>query len=53
MEKKEPTEIDRLTDEMMGYVCDNLCRHPRQARDQEKLEDICAECNLGKFVVKS
>ena len=28
------------------YVCDELCRHLRDAKDQEELENFCAECKL-------
>lgn len=47
----EPTDMDKLTTEMMEHICDNLCKHPiRVGQTQEELEDICAECKMGKFV---
>lgn len=44
------TDMDKLTTEMMEHICDNLCKHPCNAKDQEELDDICAECKMGKFV---
>lgn len=46
----EPTDMDKLTTEMMEHICDNLCKHPCNAKDQEELDEICAECIMGKFV---
>jgi len=42
--------MDKTTTEMMEHICDNLCRHPEKATDQDALEDICAECKMGKYV---
>lgn len=42
--------MDEITMEMMEYICDNLCRHPREVEDQDELDDICAECEMGQFV---
>lgn len=42
-------QVESFTTEMMEHICDNLCRHPREASDQETLEDICAECRMGEF----
>ena len=47
----DQTDMDKLTTEMMEYICDNLCKHPiRVGQTQEELDDICAECRMGKFV---
>ena len=47
----EQTDMDKLTTEMMEHICDNLCKHPiRVGQIQEELDDICAECKMGKFV---
>lgn len=44
-------DMDKLTTEMMEHICDNLCKHPiREGQTQDELEDICAECKMGKFV---
>lgn len=51
MSKTEETIVDKLTTEMMEHICDNICKHPcRTDIDQEELEEICAECKMGKFV---
>lgn len=50
MEEKN-MDMDKLTTtEMMEHICDHLCKHPCNAKDQEELEDICAECKMGKYV---
>lgn len=44
------SKIDNITTVMMEYICDTLCRYPTTAADQDQLDDICAECEMGKFV---
>lgn len=49
--EEKNTDINRITTEMMEHICDNLCKHPNRVdMTQEELEDICAECKMGKFV---
>lgn len=43
-------KVDKITTEMMEHICDNLCRFPREAEDEDQLVDICAECEMGRFV---
>lgn len=43
-------KINQITTEMAEHICDELCRHPRDTGDDEKLEDICAECKLGQYI---
>lgn len=31
-------------EDMAGHVCDDLCRHRHDARDQEELDRICENC---------
>lgn len=49
----EQTEMDRLVEEMMEHICDELCRYPElcgyEAEGQEELERICAECKMGGY----
>lgn len=47
--KREVTEMDKLIDEMMNYICDELCRYPRYAESQEELDQACAGCRLCEF----
>ena len=44
------TKMDRITTEMAEHICDNLCKHPCQNLDQEELEEICANCELGHYI---
>ena len=42
--------IDKTTTEMAEHICDELCRYPKELNGEE-LEDICAECKLGHYMV--
>ena len=42
--------IESKMGEMVGIVCDKLCRYPREATDQEALEDICINCPISEHV---
>ena len=49
--QRAAVDMDKLTKEMMEHICDNLCKHPiRVGQTQDELDDICAECKMGKFV---
>lgn len=51
MENTQENVMDAITTEMMEHICDNICKHPcRTDIDQEELEEICADCKMGKFV---
>lgn len=43
-------DLDRLTTEMMEYVCDHLCRYPEMEPDKESLEEICEGCEIGGVI---
>lgn len=43
------TEMDKLVEPMMEHICDNLCRYPQEAKNQEELDRICADCKMGQF----
>lgn len=43
-------DLDRLTTEMMEYVCDHLCRYPEMEPDEESLEELCSGCKMGRFI---
>lgn len=46
-------EMPKVTTEMMGHICDNLCKHPiRVGQTQEELDDTCVECKMNEFVGK-
>ena len=40
-------EMEKIMEEMAEYVCDNICRH---RTDQDRMDDICAECEMGDHV---
>ena len=43
--------MEEIIDEMAGYVCDKICRHRiGDSLDQERLDEICAECDMGDHV---
>lgn len=46
------SETDKITAEMMSHICDELCRHPRYALDQEELDESCANCRLNGFICR-
>lgn len=51
MEEAEASDMDEITTKMMEHICDNICKYPiRVGHTQDELEDICAECKMGKFV---
>ena len=33
-----------MTEQEMEYLCDELCRHPRECKEQQELDEICAKC---------
>ena len=39
-------DLDRLTTEMMEYICDKLCRYPEMERDEESLAELCDGCGM-------
>jgi len=46
----EQNEMDKIVTPMMEHICDHLCRFPKEVSDPEALEEICAECQMGKYV---
>lgn len=32
------------TEHDMEYLCDELCRHPRECKKQQELDEICEKC---------
>ena len=41
--------MEEITSKMMEYICDTICKHPYTC-DQEELDAICADCEMGQFV---
>lgn len=46
----EQNEMDKVVTPMVEDICDHLCRFPKEASDPEAMEEICAECQMGKYV---
>jgi len=46
----EQNEMEKIVTPMMEDICDHLCRFPKEVSDPEALEEICAECQMGKYV---
>lgn len=49
MSKEEQTKMDQITTEMAEYICDKICRYPREM-EQEELDEHCCECEMGRFI---
>lgn len=49
MSKEEQTKMDQITTEMAEYICDNICRFPREM-EQEELDEHCCGCEMGRFI---
>ncbi|WP_367569330.1 hypothetical protein [Lacrimispora sp.] len=46
----EQNEMLNILTPMMEYVCDHLCRFPKEISDQEELDRICDGCQMGQYV---
>lgn len=44
------TVMDKITTEMAEHICDNICRFPREVEEQDELDEICCECEIGRFI---
>lgn len=48
-----PGQVTGLKDgveDMAAYVCDELCRHPREITEQEELDAVCRSCPVEVYV---
>lgn len=48
-----PEQVDSLkheAEDMAAHVCDELCRHPREITEQEKLNEVCEGCPVDVYV---
>lgn len=41
--------MEEIVNGMMCYVCDSLCKHRENAEDQDELDEICCECEMGRY----
>lgn len=44
-----PNPIPRGSEELLAYVCDELCRHRRPEMTQEELDAVCEKCSLERL----
>lgn len=46
----EQNEMLKIVTPMMEHVCDHLCRFPGEIERKVDLEEVCAGCQMGKYV---
>ncbi|MCI5996116.1 MAG: DUF551 domain-containing protein [Blautia sp.] len=44
-------EMLRILEPMMHCICDKLCIMPRKGYDQEKLDEVCNDCEVGQYSI--
>lgn len=44
------SEMNKVIEDMMGYVCDCICQYRVKAKNEEELSEICNDCHMGKHV---
>ena len=45
------TEMDNIVENMAEYICDHICRKPKEIADTEELEAYCAEeYDIGSYI---
>lgn len=37
------TKMDEIVENMANYICDHICKKPKEITDQEEMEAYCAE----------
>lgn len=41
--------MDEIVENMANYICDRICKKPKEITDQEEMEAYCAEeCEMGQ-----
>lgn len=48
--EEESNDMNKITTEMMEYICNHICKHPEKCIGETDLMDICCGCKMGKFV---
>lgn len=46
----EQNEMLKIVTPMMEHVCDCLCRFPWEIVSKEDLEEVCAGCEMQRYV---
>lgn len=44
-----PGPLPKKPEELLAYVCDELCRHRRPEMTQEELDAVCEKCSLERL----
>ena len=44
-----PGPLPKKPEELLAYVCDELCRHRRQEMTQKELDAVCEKCSLERL----
>lgn len=44
-----PGPLPKKPEELLSYVCDELCRHHLPEMTQEQLDAVCARCSLERL----
>ena len=44
-----PGPLPKKPEELLAYVCDELCRHRRPEMPQEELDAVCEKCSLERL----
>ena len=44
-----PGPLPKKPEELLSYVCDELCRHRRPEMTQEELDAVCEKCSLERL----
>lgn len=42
----------KMTEQEKEFICDELCRHPRECQEQQELDEICAKCQFAEQMEK-
>ena len=48
-----PGPLPKKPEELLSYVCDELCRHHLPEMTQEQLDAVCARCSLERLADKA
>ncbi|WP_313583663.1 hypothetical protein [Lacrimispora sp.] len=46
----DQNEMKKIVTPMMEDICDHFCKYPYKVKNEGELEEICAECQMGKYV---
>lgn len=46
----DQNEMEKIVTPMMERLCDHMCRFPWETVRKEDLEEMCAECDLQRYV---